>query len=162
MQVNLRPAALYKNPAKDLFIQGHRAVRYPVSARTPKQEGRAMKKVIVAVIVLLCCACTTLRPTEAPPAEVQRMIMHENLLQKGERARIVTADGTVHKFRIVAVNREDGRVYGKKASVPIADIVAVETEKVSIGKTALLTGGLISVWVILILLAGPAFVMAGA
>jgi hypothetical protein len=51
-------------------------------------------------------------------------------------------------------------VIGPNNSVPIQDIVAVETREFSIGKTAALTGGLAGVYLILLILAAPAFVLA--
>jgi hypothetical protein len=60
-----------------------------------------MKQFFLAALVLLCCTCTTLRPTEASPEELQRLIAHDNLIEPGDRVRLVTADGTVYKFRRV-------------------------------------------------------------
>jgi hypothetical protein len=60
-----------------------------------------MKQFILAALVLLCCACTTLRPTEASPEELQRLITRDNLIEPGDRVGLVTADGTVYKFRRV-------------------------------------------------------------
>jgi hypothetical protein len=121
-----------------------------------------MKQVILALIVLLSCACTTLRPTEASPEELQRMITHENLLETGDRVRLVTADGAVYKFRVREIDLQNGLIIGPKDSVQIQDIVAVETRKVSIGKTAALTGGLVGGLYLLLLSVGGAFVLAGA
>lgn len=121
-----------------------------------------MKLFILAMLMLLSCGCTTLRPTEATPEDLQRMITHENLLEPGDRVRLVTADGAVYKFQIQKIDVADGLIIGRKDSVPIADIVAVETREVSIGKTAALTGGLVAVWVLALILAAPAFILAGA
>lgn len=121
-----------------------------------------MKQVILAIVVLLSCACTTLRPTEASPEELQRMITHENLLETGDRVRLVAADGAVYKFRVREIDLQNGVVVGPKESVPIKDIVAVETREVSIGKTAALTGGLVGGLYLLLLSVGGAFVLAGA
>ena len=121
-----------------------------------------MKQVILAIVVLLSCACTTLQPTAASPEELQHMITQENLLEPGDRVRLVTADGAVNKFRVREIDLENGMVVGPKESVPIQDIVAVETREVSIGKTAALAGGVAAIWAILLILAAPAFVLAGA
>jgi hypothetical protein len=121
-----------------------------------------MKQVILAIVVLLSCACTSLQSTEASPEELQRMITHENLLEPGDRVRLVTADGVVYKFRVTEIDLVNGMVVGPKESAPIKDIVAVETREVSIGKTAALTGGLVGGLYILLILAGGAFVLGGA
>jgi hypothetical protein len=111
-----------------------------------------MKHIPVLVVVLLSCACTTLRSTEASPADLQRMITQENLLKPGDRVKLVTADGSVHAFRVTQIDVDDGLVIGKEESVPIADIIAVETREVSVGKTAALTGGLVGVYLIIAIL----------
>ena len=121
-----------------------------------------MKQVILAIVVLLSCACTTLQPTAASPEELERMITHEKLLEPGDRVRLVTADGAVYKFRVREIDLANGMVVGPKESVPINDIVAVETREVSIGKTAVLTGGLVGGLYLLLLSVGGAFVLAGA
>jgi hypothetical protein len=145
--------------------------KYPAGARAGSGgkpflaiPGRdeAMKQVILAIVVLLSCACTTLQPTAASPEELQHMITQENLLEPGDRVRLVTAEGAVFKFRVREIDLENGRVVGPKASVSIQDIVAVETREVSIGKTAVLTGGLVGGLYLLLLSVGGAFVLAGA
>jgi hypothetical protein len=121
-----------------------------------------MKQVILAIVMLLSCACTSLQPTAASPEELHHMIAHENLLESGERVRLVTADGAVHKFRVTEIDLVNGMVVGPKESVPIESIVAVETREISIGKTAALTGGVVAGWVILLILAAPGLILAGA
>jgi len=121
-----------------------------------------MKQVILAIVVLLSCACTTLQPTAASPEELEHMVTHENLLEPGDRVRLVTADGAVYKFRVREIDLVNGMIVGPKESVPIKDIVAVETREVSIGKTAVLTGGLVGGLYLLLLSVGGAFVLAGA
>lgn len=119
-----------------------------------------MRHVILAALVLISCACTTLRPNEASPEELQRMITHENLLEPGDRVRLATADGAVHKFRIRRIDFNEGLIIGRQDSVPIREVVGVETREFSVGKTVALTGGLAGAWVILLFLAAPAFVLA--
>ena len=111
-----------------------------------------MKYILVLILVLLSCACTTLRPTEASPADLQRMITQENLFKSGDRVKLVTADGRVHKFRVTQIDVDNGLVIGKQQSVQIADIIAVETREVSVGKTAALAGGLFGIYLIIAIL----------
>jgi hypothetical protein len=121
-----------------------------------------MKHIILAALVLLCWAGTTLRPTGASPKELKHRITHDDLIEPGDRVRLVTADGTVYKFRVTRIDEVNELVIGPKDSVPIQDIVAVETREVSIGKTAALTGGLVGGLYLLLLSVGGAFVLAGA
>jgi hypothetical protein len=112
------------------------------------------------VLLALLGGCTTLRPTEVPPEQLQHMITHEELFALGDRVRLVTTAGEVYKFRVRQLDLEEGLVIGRNHSVPIEDIVAVDTREVSVGKTAALAGGLAAVWVLLLILAAPGFILA--
>lgn len=97
-------------------------------------------------MVMLACtmvstACTTQRPIEASPDEVQRQLLSGQLVQPRDRIKLVTRDETVHEFRVTELDLEQGLVVGKDARIPIADVVAVDTREVSIGRSALLAGG---------------------
>lgn len=122
-----------------------------------------MKKMLPAILwigVVSCASCTSLKPTEATPEQIQQRITHENLLQLGERVELVTADGVVHEFRISDIDYEQGLVLGKNESVPVNDIVAVKTREFSIGRTALLAGGAAYwLWIWALLILGPALVL---
>jgi len=116
----------------------------------------------VLMASLASSACTTLKPKEATPDEVQRQLLSGDLLQPGDRVRLVTTDETVYEFRIMAIDLDEGLVIGRDERVPIADIVAVQTREVSMGKTALLVGGLgYSVIAIALIAAAPALILGG-
>jgi hypothetical protein len=90
------------------------------------------------------CGCTTWRPTEANPQEIQHLIESEGLLAPGDRVKLVTADNAVHvhEFRVDKLDLEEGLVIGSSDVVRISDIVSVEKRKTSWLKTGLLIGGL--------------------
>lgn len=121
----------------------------------------------VVLLVLLFCsvfnsACTTLQRTEATPQEVQRLILNEDLLKPGDRVKIVTADQSIYEFRIEQVDLEQELIIGADKQVRVEDIVALETRQVSVGKTALLAGGVAySVWILLLIAIAPALILAG-
>lgn len=121
----------------------------------------------VVLLVLLFCsvfnsACTTLQRTEATPQEVQRLILNEDLLKPGDRVKIVTADQSIYEFRIEQVDLEQELIIGADKQVHVEDIVALETRQVSVGKTALLAGGVAySVWILLLIAIAPALILAG-
>jgi len=128
--------------------------------RLQKKENK-MKGIVLA-LALLCSivmsGCTTLRPTEASPEEIHRQIMSEELLKPGDKVRLVTADESVHEFRITELNLEQGLVSGKDESVRIAEIVGVGTREIAVGKTVGRTLGISTgVWIGLLLAAGFAF-----
>lgn len=124
-----------------------------------------MKGVFLALLVAGLAAnasCTTLQPTQATPDEIQRLILADGILEPGQRVRLVTADEAVHEFRITAIDAANGIVYGRNHSVAIEAIVAVETRKISAGRTALLTGGLAYGLGVLIAIAlAPAAILGG-
>lgn len=114
----------------------------------------------VLIGALASSACTTLKPTEATPEELQRELLSGTLLQPGDRVRLVTADETVYEFRVTELDVEHGIVIGRDERVAVADVVAVETREVSMGKTALLIGGVgYSVIAIILIVAAPAFLL---
>jgi hypothetical protein len=85
-------------------------------------------------------ACTSMRPVEASPEELAARIRQGNVVQVGEKVTIVTKDGRKDQFTVTAI--DEFTVKGNKESIPIDDIVALKTKEISLGKTALLTGGI--------------------
>jgi len=124
-----------------------------------------MRRVLLALLaasVMLCPACTTLQPTEASPQEIRRLILSDGLLEPGQRVRLVTADEVAHEFRITNIDIEQGIVHGEDAAVRVDSIVAVETREVSVGRTALLTGGLVyGIGLIIAIAIAPALILSG-
>jgi hypothetical protein len=92
--------------------------------------------------MLVAAGCTSLRPVEAPPAELQRLIREETLIKPGDRVRLVTANGAVHELRVKQIDLDRDVVTGKNEAVPLADIITVQTRKIAVGKTAALAAGL--------------------
>ena len=122
---------------------------------------------VLAVLAVLLgtlagSACTSLSPKEEAPEELRRQLLSGELLQPGERVRLVTSDETVYEFRITEIDLDQGLVIGSDEQVPIADVVAVETRKVSVGKTALLVGGVgYSLIAIVLVAIAPALILSG-
>jgi hypothetical protein len=107
-------------------------------------------------------ACTSLRPVEASPNEVQHLILDERIIEPGDRVRLVTADEAVHEFRVTEVDREQRMIVGGNERVGIDEIVAVDTREASVGRTALLVGGLGYGLAYLIAIAiAPALILGG-
>ena len=107
-------------------------------------------------------ACTTLEPVNVPADDLQQQIRAGTLVSTGDRVRLVTADEKVHKFRVTEVNLEQDTVQGRKAEVPISEIVALETRDVSVGRTALLTGGVgIGLAMLIAIAIAPAVILSG-
>ena len=97
--------------------------------------------VVLIALALLSSPCTTFKTIEAPPEEVHRLIMTEDILKPGDEVKILTSDGVVHEFRVTRIDRERGLVVGNGDEIPIVEIVALETREISVGRTVLLSGG---------------------
>jgi hypothetical protein len=98
--------------------------------------------ILISFVTLVAVACTSLRPVEMPPAELQRLIREKDLIKPGDRVRLVTADGAAHELRVKQVDLDRDAVTGNDEVVPLADIITVQTRKIAVGKTAALAAGL--------------------
>ncbi len=99
-----------------------------------------MKRVIMLVLTILSAGCTTLRPLEGSPDELQRRIATGELLKVGDRVLIGTADSQSHRLTITRIDA--GRIVGRRQSIPIDQVVLVEKRCYSRGKTTALVMGL--------------------
>jgi hypothetical protein len=115
-----------------------------------------MNRIVLPTVVstvLLGSGCTTIHPTDASPAEIQRLIIAEGLLAPGDKVRLVTADDALHEFRITGINLDEGSVHGKDDQVRIEEIIAVQTRDFAFGKTIGLSYGIASVVVVVVVTA---------
>ena len=98
-----------------------------------------MRLTLITITLLMVSGCTTLKPVEMPPEQLHGRISAGEIIEVGDSVKIVTTDGTVHKFKVSGITAD--RITGKNIELPIADIVAVETREFSGGKTTALAGG---------------------
>lgn len=114
------------------------------------------------LLIFSTVACTTLEPVDVPADELQQQLRSGVLVTAGDRVRLVTADEAVHTFRVTEINLEQDMVLGRNVEVPIKEVVALETREVSVGRTALLTGGVgIGVAVLIAIAIAPAVILGG-
>lgn len=99
------------------------------------------------LICLLTAGCSTLKPVEMPPDEVQRQISAGDLIAFGDTVKVATSDGDVTRFRVTGIT--DALILGDGVEVPIDEVVAVETKAFSVGKTAALAGGTVVLWAVI-------------
>lgn len=121
-------------------------------------------RILLALLACALCgaACTTLKPIEATPDEVQSKLLTETIVQPGDRIRVVTSDGSVHKFRVTEIDHEQGLVLGKDQRIVVKEIVAVETREISMGRSSALAGGIgIGMMAIIAIAIAPAALLAG-
>jgi hypothetical protein len=97
--------------------------------------------------MVLATACTALKPVEMAPEELREKIVSAEVVKAGYTALIVTIDGKRYEFVVQEVTQE--AVVGNDTQVPIAEIVAVQTPEISVGKTAAYTYG--TLWLVLLL-----------
>ena len=115
-----------------------------------------MKALLIIAIFITTSGCTTLKPVEMSPEELQGRIAAGEIIEVGDRIKVVTSDGTVHKFEVSGISSD--RVSGKDVELPVTDIIAVETREFSGGKTtALVAGG-----TLIYILVGIAVAVGGA
>jgi hypothetical protein len=113
-------------------------------------------------VAVIAAGCTSLHPTEAPSTEVQRLIREEQLIVPHDRVRLVTTDGVAHEFRVARVDLAHDVVTGRRETVPIADIVTVQTRKIAVGKTTALAAGLyVGIGMLIIMTVLPLAVLTG-
>ena len=112
---------------------------------------------------LFLAACTYLSPISGDAKTLQEKIRTGEAVQQGNRVRVVTHDGVSHRLIVVSVEgdvlkgklnimptyyetdepgaQEPEQKKEPLVEIPIADIVLVEKEKISAGKTAATIGG---------------------
>jgi hypothetical protein len=83
-----------------------------------------MRWLTACLLITAVSGCTSMRPIDGSPTELQRLINSGELLEPGDRVRIVTADEKTHRFAITKV--EAGLIVGSNESVPIDRVVCVE------------------------------------
>lgn len=79
---------------------------------------------VACTLVIAVSGCTTMQPIDGCPEELRRSINSGDLLQPGDRVRIVTADEKVHWFAISRV--EAGLIVGPKESLRIDQVMYLE------------------------------------
>ena len=87
-----------------------------------------MKFLTACLLIISVTACTTLRPNDGSPIELQQFINSGGLLSPGDRVRIVTADENVHCFAITKVGA--GLISGANELVAVDQVVSLEVAQV--------------------------------
>ena len=114
-----------------------------------------MMKLLMAIFILLIVSsCTTMKSVELSPEQLHEQIYAGDIIQLGDNVKITTSDGMHYKFKVTAIT--ENSIVGENVSIPIMDIVAIETSGFSHGITnVFLTAGVvISIWFILAMTVG--------
>ena len=120
----------------------------------------------LVIISIFLSGCTNLNPIDINSKTLHDNIRSGELFEEGDRVRVITKDGSSHILKVTAISEhvlmgqvegtgtprswtgsEDGMYMEAPATEPtvieimIDDIVLLEEEKISAGKTTLAVGG---------------------
>ena len=117
-----------------------------------EREISMFSKFISAFLVmLLVSGCSTVKPVEMTPDQVQQKVSAGELIAVGDKVRVATSTGEVYDFKVTAVTNQ--QILGDGIQIPIEDVVAIETREFSVGKTAALAGGTVLLWAVIVAVA---------
>src|SRR5580704_12673563 len=86
-----------------------------------------MRLLAACLLIIAVSGCTTMRPIDGGPADLQRFIDSGELLKRGDRVRIVTADEKTHRFAITKI--AGGVILGANECVPVDEVMTLAIEK---------------------------------
>jgi hypothetical protein len=103
-------------------------------AAKPHAEVPMLARCISLSLVLALLGCTTLQPVAGSAPELRQQIAAGQLLRRGDRVVITTADGRRHHLVVVAADSVSVR--GRQESVPTDQIEVVQKSAFSAARTA--------------------------
>ena len=111
---------------------------HPVAGFVPHRWRRFLAWLVAAA--MMGGGCTTMKPKQLPPEALQAQIRNGSIVQAGDQVMIVTQDGKEHTFVVSAVGTD--AIFGTQdgnasVTIPIDDVLALRTQEVSVGRTAL-------------------------
>lgn len=137
------------------------------------------QKIVTVCVVAGQIGCTTVRPIEATPDALHERIRQGDLIKVGDAVNIFTEDEKEHRFLVTAIDADTIQGEGSppasydprrgttesqrtKVTIPIDSIVAVQTREVSVGKTALLAGGITGLMLLIFIVTAPVAILAAS
>lgn len=101
--------------------------------------ARRIATPLVAALLCLSTACTTLTPVMATPERIRADV------RAGDTVRVLTADGASHRVEIGVVGETSlsGNAAGSHIELPFRDIRQIDVEHASAGKTTALVAGVV-------------------
>jgi hypothetical protein len=107
-----------------------------------------MKWLATWAFIIYVTGCTTMRPIDGSPRELQQFINSGELLKVGDRVRIVTADEEAHRFAITKM--EAGPIVGRNESVPVDQVMSLEIENAKPAASTPLDTKAVTDWLIVL------------
>jgi len=142
-------------------------------------QHTAFRKIISIFVVITQVGCTNLQPIEQSPETLQERIRHGDIIKVGDSVSILTEDEKEHRFVVTGIDAD--KIHGEGAppasydhrrgsvseqrtlvTIPIDSIVGVQTREFSVGKTAVLSGGIVGILVLIGMAVGGAAVLAAS
>ncbi len=101
--------------------------------------ARRIATPLVAALLCLSTACTTLTPVMATPERIRADV------RAGDTVRVLTADGASHRVKVAVLGETSlsGDAAGSHVELPFRDIRQIDVEHVSAGKTTALVAGVV-------------------
>ncbi len=118
-----------------------------------------LRIILLLSFILLSSACSSNKAVELSSELLQQKILTEKLIEIGDDVIIVTSDNKKYEFKVKSIDEK--KIYGDGVNILISDIIALETNQFSGGKTALLAGGVFVGYLILTTLAIAAALSGG-
>lgn len=126
---------------------------------TPTPRGRcgsffarsAATRFLVVVALLPLTGCISVQKFDQPPTVLREAIRNGEIVEPGERVSVVTATQGELVFRVTELDGD--AIHGVGVEVPIDDVVALQTQRVDVLRTAAVAVG----WYYLL---GATFVLA--
>lgn len=107
------------------------------------------KFVFAFLVIVLMSACSTMKPIEMTPEQLQQKISAGEVVSVGDAVKVATSNNEVYEFKVTAIT--DQQILGENIEIPINEVVGIETKEFSAGKTvAAVAGGTALLWAILV------------
>lgn len=98
-------------------------------------------RVFLCLWIGFCSACTSFKPMDQQGGSNPAIATQLTLIDPGQRVRITTQSGQVHKFR--STNADATGISGDGVRIPAEDIAKLETRQFAVGKTLAIVGGVV-------------------
>ena len=100
-----------------------------------------MKLLTLNVLFLACflAGCSSMQNLKLQPEELQEQIKQGSLLKKGDKVNVYTLSGNSYLLIVDEITETD--IIGEKITIPLKDIVSIETSQFDTGDSILAVGG---------------------
>jgi uncharacterized Zn finger protein len=135
-------------------------------------ERGIFRKTVSILVIISQVGCSNVKTIDVPPEALHERIRQGDLIKVSDSVRIVTVDEKEYRFvvtgittdeihgKVVKVSTEADEIREEAVTIPIDSVVAVKTQELSVGKTALLAGGVIGIMALIFIATAPAAILS--